>query len=80
MMAAVARLGELSLALKISWAVWLSAAYATVLWRRHGRTAATARPARTRKAEASAPPAKRRWRLRANAETPVLQQTSMLGL
>ncbi len=83
MMGFAFRLVDLSLTLKIAWAVWLVAAFALTVWRRRGRTQMAARPVvtRARKTETDAAQSeKRRWRLRANAETPVLQQTSMLGL
>jgi hypothetical protein len=76
------RLINLSMTLKLAWAVWLSIVWALTIWRRHGRTEMIATPVpRRRNADNDASqPSKTRWRLRANTETPVLPQTSMLGL
>jgi len=78
------QVAQFSLFLKIAWGGWLVAGYALIVWRRRGRTlqplqAALVRP---KKAHVDAPQkSKRRWRLRANAEAPVLQQSSsLLGL
>ena len=83
-MAFVTELGQFSLVLKIAWAVWLVAAYALIVWRRRGRTEAALRPvvAQPRKVKAeTTQSSKRRWRLRANEEAPVLHQSSsLLGL
>ena len=75
------RITMFSMTLKIAWVVWLSASLALMMWRRRGRTAPvrrTTRPATSKSAEQS--PSKRRWRLRANSNTPVLQPYSTLGL
>lgn len=77
------RVLDLSMTLKIAWAVWLSIVWALTIWRRHGRTEMIATPVVPRRSKADNDESQRsktRWRLRANTETPVLQQTSMLGL
>jgi len=87
-MAFVTRLvGEFSLSLKIAWGVWFVASYALIMWRRHGRTDSfvqppTPRPRKVKAVKTDVPPtSKRRWRLRANEEAPVMSQsTSLLGL
>lgn len=81
-MAFLTGLARFSLVLKIAWAAWFVAAYGLILWRRRGRTDVALRPivAPRRKIKAEAAPSKRRWRLRANEEAPVLQSSSLLGL
>ena len=83
----VMRLGEFSLSLKIAWGVWLIASYALIVWRRRARTESFVQPAmpRPRKVKAVKTDvpltSKRRWRLRANEDAPVISQsTSLLGL
>ena len=83
-MALVMQLAQFSIVLKTAWGVWLVAAYALVLWRRRGRTetalqTAMVRPEKVKRDDAT--PSKRRWRLRANDDAPVLQHSSsLLGL
>ena len=83
-MAFLMQLAQFSLFLKIAWGVWLFAGYALIVWRRRGRTqqplqAALVRPKKAHVDDSQK--SKRRWRLRANAEAPVLQQSSsLLGL
>jgi len=74
------RLGQLSMTLKIGWAVWLAASLSIMVWRRRGRTVPVGQSRRTRtvKVSGDATPSKRRWRLRAG-DSPTLQ-TSLLGL
>ena len=77
------RVGLFSMTLKIAWVAWLSASLALIIWRRHGRTAPVLR--RSTRTAPSKPakeksPSKRRWRLRANSDSPVLQPQSTLGL
>ena len=83
-MAFVMQLVAFSLFLKIAWGAWLVAVYALLLWRRRGRTVQPLRPAivQPRKSHIdAAQKSKRRWRLRANDDAPVLQQpSSLLGL
>ena len=83
-MAFVMQLVQFSLFLKIAWGAWLVAGYALIVWRRRGRTVQPIQPAvvRPNKVHVDVPQkSKRRWRLRANAEAPVLQQSSsLLGL
>jgi hypothetical protein len=83
-MALVMQLARFSIVLKTAWAAWLVAAYALVLWRRRGRTEVALQPAMVpseklkRDGEKAS---KRRWRLRANDDAPVLQHSSsLLGL
>jgi hypothetical protein len=67
--------------LKIAWAVWLSACLALIVWRRRGRTVQVRRSTRkVSSTTAEKSPSKRRWRLRANSDSPVLQPQSTLGL
>ena len=82
-MAFLTQLAHFSLFLKIAWGGWLVAGYALIVWRRRGRTLEPLQQAivRPRKAHVDAPQkSKRRWRLRANEEAPVLQSSSLLGL
>jgi len=83
-MAFVMQLVAFSLFLKIAWGVWLIAVYALIVWRRRGRIVQPFRPAivQPRKSHIeAAQKSKRRWRLRANEDAPVLQQpSSLLGL
>jgi hypothetical protein len=82
----VMRLGEFSLSLKIAWGVWLIASYALIVWRRRARTEfvvqpALPRPRKVKAVKADVPTEKRRWRLRANENAPVISQSgSLLGL
>jgi len=70
-----------SMTLKIAWVAWLSATLALMIWRRRGRTAPVRRSTRTAPSTSvERSPSKRRWRLRANSNTPVLQPYSTLGL
>jgi hypothetical protein len=81
-MAFLMQLVGFSLFLKIAWGVWLIACYALIVWRRRSLTVQPLRPAivRPKRVEATKT-SKRRWRLRANTEAPVLQQSSsLLGL
>jgi hypothetical protein len=75
------RIGLFSMTLKIAWVAWLSASLWLIVWRRRGRTMPVQRSRRTATStSAKRTPSKRRWRLRANSDAPVLQPTSMLGL
>jgi hypothetical protein len=82
MMAFLIRLGELSIVLKMAWAVWLTAGLSVVIWRRRGRTEqmfqpTVMRPARTESEQVK--PSKRRWRLRAAPDAVGLQLSSSSG-
>jgi len=75
------RLNLFPMTLKVAWAVWLGASLALMVWRRRGRTApvrSSVRAAQRKSSEKAS--SKRRWRLRANSNTPVLQPYSTLGL
>jgi len=82
MMAFLIRLGELSIALKIAWVVWLTAGLSVVIWWRRGRTEQVSRPAVVRPVHGErgeAKPSKRRWRLRAEPDAVGLQLSSSSG-
>jgi len=74
------RLGLFSMTLKIAWVMWLCAGLALIVWRRRGRTVPVRRSLRTSQRKSEKASSKRRWRLRANTNTPVLQPYSTLGL
>jgi hypothetical protein len=82
MMASLIRLGELSIALKMAWAVWLTAGLSVVIWRRRGRIEQMSRPPVVRPVHSEreeAKPSKRRWRLRAAPDAVGLQLSSSSG-
>ena len=74
------RLGLFSMTLKIAWVTWLCAGFALIIWRRRGRTASVRPSIRTAQRKSEKASSKRRWRLRANSDSPVLQPYSTLGL